>query len=137
MNGLVSPFQQVTKALRETRGISLLCYWTSTLEGKLSTLGKDPVPIVQEAGWDPGQVWTDAENLAPTGFRSPDCPARSQSLYWLSYRASRYTDWATGPTKDEWYIINIKWNNVIILFAVVTYSCFILYFQNGTLIFLQ
>ena len=23
-----------------------------------STLGKDPVPIVQEAGWAPGSVWT-------------------------------------------------------------------------------
>ena len=26
--------------------------------------GKDPVPIVQEAGWAPGPVWTGAENLA-------------------------------------------------------------------------
>ena len=25
---------------------------------------KDPVPIVQEAGWAPGPVWTGAENLA-------------------------------------------------------------------------
>jgi hypothetical protein len=49
--------------------------------------GKDPVPIVQEAGWTPGPVWTGAENLAPTGFRSPDRPARSQSLYRLSYWA--------------------------------------------------
>ena len=37
----------------------------------------DPVPIVQEAGWAPGPVWTGAENLAPTGIRSLDCPARS------------------------------------------------------------
>jgi hypothetical protein len=51
----------------------------------LSTPGKDPVPTVQEAGWAPGPVWTRAENLAPTGIRSPDCPARSQSLYRLSY----------------------------------------------------
>ena len=28
----------------------------------------DPVPIVQEAGWAPGPVWTAAENLAPPGF---------------------------------------------------------------------
>ena len=27
--------------------------------------GKDPVPIVQEAGWAPGPIWTGAENLAP------------------------------------------------------------------------
>jgi hypothetical protein len=36
--------------------------------------------------WAPGPVWTGAKNLAPTGFRSPDRPARSQSLYRLSYR---------------------------------------------------
>jgi len=30
-----------------------------------------------------------AENLAPTGIRSPDRPARSQSLYRLSYPSPR------------------------------------------------
>ena len=49
------------------------------------TPGKDPVPIVQEAGWARGQVWIVAENLASTGIRSPDLPARSESLYRLSY----------------------------------------------------
>jgi hypothetical protein len=39
--------------------------------------GKDSVPIVQEAGWAPGPVWT----CAPTGIRSPYRPARSQSLH--------------------------------------------------------
>ena len=53
----------------------------------LFTPGKDPVPIVQEAGWAPGSVWIGAENLAPTGIRSPHHPTRSQSLYRLSYRA--------------------------------------------------
>ena len=46
--------------------------------------GKEPVPIVQEAGWAPGPVWTGAENFAPTGIRTPERPARSQSLYRLS-----------------------------------------------------
>jgi hypothetical protein len=32
-------------------------------------------------GWVPGSVWTGTENLAPTGIRSPDLPARSESLY--------------------------------------------------------
>jgi hypothetical protein len=45
------------------------------------TPGKDPVRIVQEAGWALGPVWIGAENLAPTGIRSPDLPARSESLY--------------------------------------------------------
>ena len=38
--------------------------------------------------WAPGPVWTSAENLAPpTGIRSTDRPARSQSLYRLNYPA--------------------------------------------------
>jgi len=51
----------------------------------------DPVPILQKAGWATGPVWTGAENLAPTGIRSPDRPARSQSLYRLSYPAHYIT----------------------------------------------
>ena len=46
---------------------------------------KDPVPTVHEAGWAPGPVWTGAESLAATRIRSPDRPARSQSVYRLSY----------------------------------------------------
>ena len=50
------------------------------------TPGKDPVPIVQEAGWATGPVWTGGKSR-PTGIRSPDRPARSKSLYRLSYPA--------------------------------------------------
>jgi hypothetical protein len=45
---------------------------------------KDPVPIVQEAGWAPEPVWIGAENLVPPGFD----PRTHQPV------ASRYTDWA-------------------------------------------
>jgi len=41
--------------------------------------GKYQVPIVQENWWAPGPVRTGAENLDPTGIRSPDRPARSKS----------------------------------------------------------
>jgi hypothetical protein len=41
------------------------------------TPGKDPVPIVQEAGWAPGAVLLGMEYLASTGIRSPDRSARS------------------------------------------------------------
>ena len=51
--------------------------------------GKDPVPIVQEAGWAPGPIWTGTENLVPTGIRSPARPARNESLYQLSYSGPR------------------------------------------------
>jgi hypothetical protein len=53
--------------------------------------GKRPVHNVQEAGWAPGPVWTGLENLAPNGIRSPDRPARSQSLHRLSYTGPNVT----------------------------------------------
>jgi len=53
------------------------------------TPGKDLVPIVQEAGWASGPVWTGTENLAPPGIRSPDHPACRQSLYRLRYPAPK------------------------------------------------
>ena len=56
-----------------SRGIALLFFDHSTRRGwgvsvtprPLFTPGRDPVPIVQGAGWVPGPVWTGAENLAP------------------------------------------------------------------------
>ena len=67
-----------------------------TTAPKPSTTGKDPVPIVYEAGWAPGPVWTGAGNLTSTAIRSPDRPASSESLYGLSYHGfdneySKYT----------------------------------------------
>ena len=47
------------------------------------SLERDPVPIVQEAGWATGPVWTRAENLAPHRDSIPDRPARSESLHGL------------------------------------------------------
>jgi len=82
-------------AHRGSRGIALLFldhgtrreWGVSVTPRPLFTPGKDLVPIVQEAGWTPGSVWTSAENLDTTGIRSPVRPARSQSLYRLSYPA--------------------------------------------------
>jgi len=50
------------------------------------TPGKDPAPILQEAGWAPGPVWTGGKSR-PHRDSIPNRPARSQSLYRLSYRA--------------------------------------------------
>ena len=33
--------------------------------------GEGPVPIVWAVWWVPGTLWTGAENLFPTGIRSP------------------------------------------------------------------
>ena len=51
------------------------------------TPGKDPVPIVQEAGCAPGPSG-EVENLVPTRIRS-------QTVQPV---VSPYTDWANGPT---------------------------------------
>ena len=59
------------------------------------TPGKDPVAIVQEAGWAPGPVWTGGKSR-PTGIRYPDRPARSQSLYRLSYQTHTYKNVTNG-----------------------------------------
>jgi hypothetical protein len=97
-------------AYRGSRGIALPFHDHGTRRGwgvtvtpwPLFTPGKDPVPVVQETGWAPGPVWTGAENLTPTGIRSPDRPARSQSLYRLSYRAPLHL---TRTVKIEWWTI--------------------------------
>jgi len=61
--------------------------WSTSSPGRFNP-GKDPVPIVYEAGWAPGPVWTGVENLVPTGirFREISLPLVKskvkQSLYW-------------------------------------------------------
>ena len=51
--------------------------------------GKDPVPILQEAGWAPGPVWTGGKSR-PHRDSIPERPACRQSLYRLSYQAHTY-----------------------------------------------
>jgi hypothetical protein len=93
----VTAYYRPLRPLREIRGISLLFLVNlGTLHGGGCSTprpgrlypGKDPVPIVQEAGWASEPVWIGAENLATTGIRCPDVPARSESLYRLSHPGS-------------------------------------------------
>jgi hypothetical protein len=90
-NGKVKfTIEQPMKAQRGSRGISLLFSFNlgarsgwviSATLWLLYSWKRDPVPIVKEAGWIPGQVWMGAEN-----FFSPDfCPTCSHSLYKLCY----------------------------------------------------
>ena len=89
-------------AQRVGRDIALLFHDRGTGSGWVvsSTLrqhftpGKDPVPIVQGAGWAPGPVWTVAENLVPTGIRSRT----------VQPVVSHYTNWATWPIYIYIYI---------------------------------
>ena len=81
-------------AQRVGRGIALLFRDRGTRRGWVVgstprpdfTPGKDRVPILQEAGWAPGPVWTGGKSR-PHRDSIPDRPARSQSLYRLSYPA--------------------------------------------------
>jgi len=78
------------------RGIALLFHDRGTRRGWVVSStprphfipGKDPVPIVQEAGWVPVTVWTGGKSR-PHRDSIPGRPARSQSLYRLSYPAHR------------------------------------------------
>jgi len=82
-------------AQRVGRGIALLLHDHGTRRGWVVsstprphfTPGKDPVPILQEAGWAPGPVWTGRKSR-PTGIRSRT----------VQPVIGRYTDWATRPT---------------------------------------
>ena len=55
--------------------------------------GKIPYPLYRRLGGPPGPVWTGAENLAPTGIRSPDRPSHSESQYRLRYAGP--SSWGT------------------------------------------
>jgi hypothetical protein len=63
--------------------------WSTPGPGRFTPREKNPVLILQEAGRSPGTVLTGAENLAPTGIRSPDLPVGNESLYRLSYTGPR------------------------------------------------
>jgi len=65
-----------------------------------------PVPIAQEAGWAPGPVWTGGKSHPRRGS-IPDRPARSQSLYRLSYRAHTSKRVQTFNTQ-HFILVNLK-----------------------------
>ena len=85
-------------AQRVGRGIALLFHDRGTRRGWVVsntpwlhlTPGKDPVPILQEAGWAPGSVWTGGKSR-PHRDSILDRLACSQSLYRPSYPAHAIT----------------------------------------------
>jgi len=62
--------------------------WSAARPGHTLPSVKDPVPILQEAGWAPGPVWTGGKSR-PYRDSIQDRPAPSQSLYRLSYTAHK------------------------------------------------
>ena len=109
------------------RGIAVLFHDRGTRRGWVVsstprphfTPGKDPVPILQEAGWAPGPVWSGGKSR-PHRDSIPDRPARSQLLYRLSYpahiyfyvpgnywRTIHFHKWQSGGKEETfWLILN-------------------------------
>ena len=58
--------------------------WSAARPDRTLPPGKTPCPLYRSG---PQGRSGREENLAPTGIRSPDRPARSRSLYRLSYWA--------------------------------------------------
>jgi len=42
--------------------------WSAARPGRTLPPGEDPVPILKEAGWAPGPVWTAGKSRPPPGF---------------------------------------------------------------------
>ena len=120
------------------RGIALLFHDRGTRRGWVVsstprphfTPGKDPVHILQEAGWAPGPVWTGGKSRSHRDS-TPDRPARSQSLYRLWYVAellleleifqtkvvrkikSHILCWVTFYSPKNHDIYEIMWKNIV------------------------
>jgi len=66
--------------------------WSAARPDRTLPPGKTQYPFYRKLGGPQGQAEQE-ENLFPTGIRS-----------WnLQPVVSGYTDWATGPTKNEYY----------------------------------
>jgi len=80
------------------------------------TPGKDPVPIVQDAGWAQGQYEQVRKISPPPGF----------DLRTVQPVASRYTDYATRPTIKGIYFNKIHSytgkSHYSVMFRIFTYS---------------
>ena len=87
---------------------------------------KESVLIVQEAGRAPGPVWTGAENLAPTKIRSPDRPARSQSLYRLTGSGSIFTLFVSKWKKGSVISVNSLEGLLYVQIASIFKTCILI-----------
>jgi hypothetical protein len=54
--------------------------WSNAMARPFYSRKRDLVPIVQEAGCNPGPLGSGAENLTPNVIQSPDLTARGDSL---------------------------------------------------------
>jgi len=61
--------------------------WTASRPGRSLPPGKTRYPLYRRLGGSQGRSGRVRKISPPTGIRSPDRPARSQSLYRLGYQA--------------------------------------------------
>jgi hypothetical protein len=92
--------------------------------------GRDPVPIVQEAGWTPGPVWTGAENLAPTvqpvASRYTDCAILAQLMdYTLCYL--EITRQTVRQIMGEPNILHYRWQHCTLLMSCTPFAHTVLF----------
>ena len=74
------------------------------------TPGKDPIPILQEAGWAPGPFWTGGKSSHHRDSILAR-PTRSQSLYRLSYRAHlhvKYLSFLAGFNETRIFLTGFR-----------------------------
>jgi hypothetical protein len=95
--GYVFTLFTATKALRESRGIALICFYTSALEGSEGSAsrpgrflppGKTQYPLYRRLS-GPQSRYGQVRKISPL----PEFDPRT-----VQPVASRYTDWATRPT---------------------------------------
>ena len=97
------------------------------------TPGKDPVPILQEAGWAPGPVWTGGKSR-PHRDSIPDCPARSSvaiptELPGPQLPGCGVVYFETGPTIAHPECFTVAWAdleatyNLCLMLKTVLHKC--------------
>ena len=90
--------EQAMKAQKGSRSIVLLFNlgaryggWSTPRPGRLTSGKETRCPLYRRMGGPQGRSGRVRKISPPTGIRSPDRPAHSESLYRLSYRGFLYS----------------------------------------------
>jgi len=85
------PVVDWTDAPADLNGLVRFAERRNLISARVPSHFKNSLPILQEAGRAPGPVWTGGKSR-PHRDSISDRPARSQSLYRLSYRAHKESE---------------------------------------------
>jgi hypothetical protein len=89
------------------------------------TPGKAPVPILQEAGWAPGPVWTDRKSRPPPGF-DPG-PSSPSSVAIPTELTAPSTSMYLGKCNANKMVASHRWTTCIYVTIPSTYHDLSLY----------